>query len=115
MAVILKDDVLPSRVFNGVRVGVRPEILLAISIVQGAYERCGVKDVMVTALLDGTHMEGSLHYKGLAADFRTKGTGLAKRLFDEVRKSLPVSQYDVLLENLDQAEEHIHVEFDPHV
>lgn len=113
MSLLLKDDVLVSRVFDEGRRGVQPEILIAISIVQGAYERVGVKDCMITSLLDGTHMVGSLHYKGYAADFRTKGTGLAKRLFDEVRKALPPNQYDVLLENLDQPNEHIHVEFDP--
>jgi hypothetical protein len=109
MAIALKGDVLPFK--GGVKL--QPEILLAIMIADGVYASCGVRDLMITSLLDGVHSTNSLHYKGLAVDLRTKGTGLAQRLFDGVRKALPSTLYDVILENKDQENEHIHIEYDP--
>src|SRR5512143_496945 len=90
---LLKSDVIPH--------GIRGEILLAIMVAEGIWRRYDL-DLMITSLYDGTHMTGSLHYKGLAVDLRTKGTNLSDRLFKDVRAALPVSLYDVLLESLGQ-------------
>lgn len=90
-----------------------PEILLAIIVAQGVWERSGVRDLTITSLLDGEHSVNSLHYRGKAVDLRTKGTGLSRRLFEALRAALPASLYDVILEDKDGVNEHIHVEYDP--
>lgn len=114
MALTLKSDVLPSRKLdNGSLSRMQPEILLAVIIAMGAFETAGVREMMVTSICDGTHMKGSLHYAGMAVDIRTKGTGMSQRLYDAVRKALPANLYDVLLENKDQDNEHIHIEYQP--
>lgn len=114
----LKSDVLPSRTMKGadgkpVQVRLQPEILLAVIIIQEVYRENNVKDMMVTSICDGEHMAGSFHYKGLAVDIRTKGTGISRRLFEGVRKALPANLYDVILEDKDGLNEHLHVEYDP--
>lgn len=90
-----------------------PEILLAIIIAQGVWEKSGVRDLTITSLLDGVHSTNSLHYRGKAADLRTKGTGISRRLFEALRAALPASLYDVILEDKDGPSEHIHIEYDP--
>lgn len=67
------------------------------------------EELVVTSGTDGVHSAGSLHYYGLAVDFRT-------RYFDkdvkvEVYKSLKEAlsdDYQVVLEPT-----HMHIEFDP--
>ena len=56
--------------------------------------------LVVTSGMDGKHMTGSLHYKGLAADLRFP-------LRDEIKATLGPN-WDVVWEK-----DHIHVEFDP--
>lgn len=67
------------------------------------------RDCVVTSLMDGTHMEGSFHYKGLAADLRTNYFNNAqKRIAVKRLKEELGEDYDVVLERT-----HIHVEYDP--
>ena len=71
-----------------------------------------------TVLTEGTggkHMEGSLHYKGLAIDLRTNHTSdenaewVAKKLRSDLGP-----EYDVVLEYTNYGEiSHLHIEFDP--
>lgn len=63
----------------------------------------------VTSVLDGTHMEGSLHYRGRAFDCRLPPAGgpVTVSLVAKLRAALG-SGYDVVLES-----NHIHVEYDP--
>lgn len=115
MVLLLKDDVLPSRKFpDGSIRRIQPDALLIIMIVQSVYTSMGIPDLMITSLLDGTHMDNSLHYKGMAVDFRTKTTGMGQRIYDLVRKALPLNLYDVLLEDKDLPNEHLHVEAQNH-
>ncbi len=90
--------------------GIRPETVLGIVVAHEVYRRH--TDVMwVTSVTDGVHKEGSLHYKGLAADLRVKHIpeGVWERLRDELQVALG-PHYDVLLE---RKPPHIHLEHDP--
>lgn len=78
----------------------------AIAAARNLYHARG-EPCVITSALDGKHSKGSLHYKGLALDFRTRtlddpqalATALATALGDD---------YDVVLEG-----DHLHVEYDP--
>ena len=88
--------------------GLQPEILLAIVEAREIFRDLGA-DLVITSLLDGTHMPKSLHYKGLAVDLRTRH--LTKNQRTKARDRLHVAlgpEYDVVLEST-----HIHVEYDP--
>jgi hypothetical protein len=93
--------------------GVRPETLLAIMVVDSILSRHNIP-LVLTELTGAKHMEGSLHYKGLAVDLRSKV--IPREILDnvvfEIKEALG-SQYDVVLEAKDQDNEHMHVEFDP--
>ena len=61
------------------------------------------EDLFVTALRDGNHKAGSLHYDGLAFDIR--------RHYKQLKTSIKVklgSNWDVIYES-----NHIHCEYDP--
>lgn len=96
------------RLKKGVSVkGMRTEILLALHIANDVYKKLG-KELVVTAVTDGKHRSGSLHYVGLGADLRTryfkdKGIRAAALLKDALG-----DEYDVVLEK-----NHIHVEYQP--
>ncbi len=79
----------------------------AAVVADGVYNKFGA-ELVITAGTDGKHMDGSLHYKGLALDFRTWNlNGREKDVIDDLRKELG-QDYDVVLEG-----DHIHCEFDP--
>ena len=69
------------------------------------------REAIITSGNDGKHSPNSLHYKGLAADLRTKDqthekiTAFAARLQMEIG-----DDYDVVIE---EDPPHIHVEYDP--
>lgn len=89
-------------------VGLQPQILLAIQVADDLYVSRG-HSLTITSANDSQHMEGSLHYGGMAVDFRTKDLppGAAQEIAAALKSQLG-SQYDVVLES-----DHIHVEFDP--
>src|SRR6267142_2780801 len=69
----------------------------------------------ITSANDSTHMDGSLHPKGLAIDIRTRDidpelvTELAKALKLKLNGSVLINRpYQVIIEI-----DHIHIEFDP--
>ena len=71
-------------------------------------------DVILTSVNDGHHMPQSLHYRGMAADFRSKHLAQNQKLQVIFKlKSVLGPDYDVLLENEGKDNEHFHVEFDP--
>lgn len=90
--------------------GLRPELLLALTIADRIYQNHG-HDLVVTSLLDGRHSWTSLHYSGCAADLRTTAAGLAastiEAIASDIKRSLTVD-YDVVVEV-----DHLHVEFQP--
>ena len=96
-------------------VGIKVETLLAIQVAQSIYIEAGF-ELVVNSLLDGTHMQNSLHYKGLAVDLRVpskcrrlKPTSLLDWEAKNAIKQALGSSYNVILE----LEDHIHIEFDP--
>lgn len=98
--------------------GVAPEMVIGLMVVQPIINNHGAECV-VTACKDGKHKDGSLHYKGLAMDIRSK-TLIPKDLpniVQELRLALG-PQFDVVLEGENTpgaSAQHIHVEFDPKV
>lgn len=88
--------------------GLRPEMVLACQIVDDVYKKNGAEAV-ITEGTGSKHSVGSLHYVGLACDFRIS-------MFNSVE--LPVinfelkdalgDEYDVVLEKT-----HFHIEFQP--
>jgi hypothetical protein len=58
---------------------------------------------MVTAIRDGNHMAGSLHYNGNAFDFRLKAYMTKPDL-----KKICGKDFDVVIHST-----HVHVEYDP--
>lgn len=104
------------RLKTGVRIGgLRPEVLLAISVAEAVWAKHGAAELVITSALDGKHMRGSEHYAGMAVDLRTHNLGtpdVRKAACDELRERLGLD-YDVVLEGLNTASEHLHCEFDP--
>ena len=96
---------------SGVKLtGLQPQMALAALIVTSVYAPAACT---ITSANDSTHSEGSLHYKGQALDFRTKDyAGDRVKLRDDVRAALG-PDFDVVLEALEQDNEHLHVEYDP--
>lgn len=96
---IIKDGVQ----LAGLDIKMRPVLIEADKI----WRRYG-QELVVTAGLDGTHSAGSLHYYGLATDFRTRYFTAQEKdvVFAELVESLGV-EYDVIKETT-----HIHVEYD---
>jgi len=92
--------------------GIRAPILRALATIEPIMEATG--EFTVTAALDGKHMEGSLHYKGLAVDVRSHQVPAAKRIFvlDQLKRAIG-SDYDVILESAGTPNEHFHLEYDP--
>jgi len=89
--------------------GLRPENLFAIMVATEVFASFGY-DCILTSVTDGKHMPGSLHYVGLASDYRIKQICVEehkKQIADAIRKAL-TAEYDVLLKAT-----HIHVEFQP--
>lgn len=63
----------------------------------------------ITSITDGKHSNGSLHYKGLAIDIRTRDlVGITAHHIAELIRNALGNDYDVVVEAT-----HIHVEYDP--
>lgn len=93
-----------------IKPGVSPwgfaNILAAVSRTPSAIE------IVITSGADGQHKSGSLHYKGHAADIRTRNfpSEAAIKQFMAALKSELGEDYDLVLE---KSPPHIHVEYDP--
>lgn len=100
--------------------GVAREIWYGVGLVAGLKSILFQKALVVTALTDGEHMEGSLHPKGLAADLRTKDLSPleAQQLMRWTKQLLEPLGFDVVWEGGAGATPwttgaHIHIEFQP--
>jgi hypothetical protein len=91
-----------------VALGMQAQMVRAAIEVAKVYERFGVVCVM-TSGVEGKHSAKSLHYQGLAADFRTRHVPNDQRaaLRQAVSDALG-PDFDVILERT-----HLHVEYDP--
>lgn len=97
-------------------VGVRPEILFAVLVVEDVYRSTLVPEDarVITSGTDGEHVPGSRHYLGAALDFATHGIptadldAFAQRVSDQLGPD-----YHVLLEYRATPDEHLHVELHP--
>lgn len=100
MAILIKE---------GVRIrGLQPEMLLALVILEHEFASLG-HPLVVTAALDGEHMHGSLHYRGLAVDIRSRMLQSEQQLaFITAAKAGLGECYDVVLEK-----DHFHIELSP--
>ena len=95
--------------------GLKTEILFAILVVQEVHADYDL-DCIVTSVTDGVHGHASKHYSGFAADFRTKHWSAAiKHQIVSVIKEALGADYDVVLLYEGEANEHLHVEYDPKV
>lgn len=90
-----------------------PHLLEALAVAARVFGMFGLPCI-VTSGNDGTHRDGSLHYVGKAADFRSKHVREADkdRLLVALKNALG-PRFDVLLESRGGMNEHFHVEFDP--
>lgn len=85
-----------------------PQIIIAMMVLDSVYAEHS-KDLVITAINDGQHMQGSKHYTGDAFDARTKyfKDWERKNVFAEIRERLPID-FDIVDEV-----DHFHVEYDP--
>jgi hypothetical protein len=89
----------------------QPTMYLAINILNRWFE-INDKDFVITSTYDGIHKKGSLHYIGLAIDFRSRD--LTELQIDELityfkQKVLDI-RYQFVIEKT-----HIHLEYDRRV
>lgn len=90
-----------------------PEIYGILHIIDVVFEEYDVEAV-ITSANDRTHKPGSLHYLDRALDLRTHHLpgGSEKDVVRDLKHALGLD-YDVILEDLDTPNEHIHLEWDP--
>lgn len=94
--------------------GIKAEILLGLQVVNSVFERYGI-GLVITEGTGGRHMQGSLHYQGLAIDIRSKNipdTATRTSILIECIEHLG-KDFDMILECADTDNEHLHIEFDP--
>ena len=97
--------------------GLVPQMVLAAIVVEGVMRGYGVECV-ITSANDSTHGTGSLHHRDnlcRALDFRTHFAAL-NGLEDSLRATVKDAlgcDFDVVLEDKDGPEEHLHIEYDP--
>lgn len=94
-----------------VKLGLSPEIMLAIFIAEGVWHEHGADELVITSGREGVHKPGSYHYQepGQAVDLRSKNLPEIKRQAarDALASRLGPS-YRVLLEH---DPPHVHVEY----
>lgn len=88
--------------------GLQPQMIIAVIAANDIWAGLD-QELVITSCTDGVHRKGSLHYKGLALDLRTRDFSDAdkEKAFAELAEALGQA-YDTVLEST-----HIHVEWDP--
>jgi len=101
-----------------VNLELQPMMAKALPLIDLAHHDCELhRDAVCTSAKDGHHMDGSLHYQGLAVDVRSKdlsdavthqlAAALRQRLNGDANKNRP---YQVVIETTPP---HLHLEYDP--
>ena len=87
----------------------QPQAVLMAVVMDQIYGANGIKECVITSGDEGKHKPNSLHYVGLALDFRSREMTAVKQIkvISEARAALG-RDFDVVLEP-----NHIHVEADP--
>lgn len=99
------------RIKSGVKFkDIQPELLFAIIV---ADQQNSELYTWITSVNDSKHKDGSLHYKGLAVDLRTKNHPTPRLWADAIQRILNQGEYQVLFEYEGTDNEHIHIEYDP--
>lgn len=93
---------------DGVSVTFTPQVNRILEAAEYSFQAHGYSCVC-TAGTDGKHMEGSLHYKALAVDLRSRHVAaeLLPKIVSELKERLG-KDYDVIIEG-----DHVHAEYDP--
>ena len=92
-----------------------PKMAPVIAAVAQAAREMGLPQPVITSGNDSNHMDGSLHFKNRALDFRGNNikVTVGRLLANNVATRLG-NEYDVVFETfLQPANNHLHVEFDP--
>ncbi len=89
-------------------------VLIAIAAINAANALKFEGEMWITSGNDSIHMQGSKHYSDEALDFRTHQLPTAQKHAwkDEIARRLGKG-YDLLLEDENGSNEHLHVEWDP--
>ena len=96
----------------------RPELSRLSQLISDCYDEFDAPAI-VTATTNGTHMAGSLHYRGLAMDLRVKNLGGQDRqvgLHAYLKRAIDIKYpglYDTLLEDAGGPNAHVHIEASP--
>lgn len=95
--------------------GLQPELVLAIVVAKDIWTKHSL-DLTLTSGNDGKHMVNSLHYRGMAYDFRTKDIpteALKDLIYNALQEVLEPLGFDIVFESRGGDQEHIHLEYDP--
>ena len=91
----------------------QPQILLGLFIVDQVMQRHG-HEAIITCGSEGKHSYASLHYAGSAVDLRSNCFANKQQVFAECKTALgKSSDFDMILENKGDINEHWHLEWQP--
>lgn len=93
--------------------GLRPEILLGVQICDRVFKEFNLT-LVITEVTGGAHGFGSLHYVGLAVDFRCRHIpNDMKHLVLQTCRDRLWNEFDFILEDEGEDNEHFHLEYQP--
>ena len=94
--------------------GLVPQLAVALQVAEGIFEEVADAPCVVTSANDSVHGEKSLHYEGRAVDLRVKHLlfGQDRVVADRIRDILGPLGFDVVLEDPNGSNAHIHLELD---
>lgn len=90
-----------------------PQLLLALMVVDDVMKKNG-QEALITSLNDAFHSTNSLHYAGNAVDLRSHWFAHPSLVLGLCREALGnSSDFDMILENEGETNEHFHLEYQP--
>jgi len=90
-------------------------LAMALVLTDQIYADVGAAECTITSIHDSEHSAKSKHYFGRAADIRSKTLTADQKTIVLVRLKARLAPlgFDVLLEDRDGPNEHLHIEWDP--